>query len=68
MSLLSAQAVAPEADDVARTVAEIVTVNLVFIMLAAGAVAGGVVSLVTDSLVVQSLAAAVCAWWLPEGE
>ncbi len=38
---------------------EMTSVNLVFIMLSAGAVAGGVVSLVTDSLVAQSLVAAI---------
>ncbi|MGZ4602273.1 MAG: NfeD family protein [Kineosporiaceae bacterium] len=40
------------------SVAEITTVNLVFIMLAAGAFAGGLTSLVTDSLVAQSVVAA----------
>jgi len=38
---------------------EITTVNLVLIMLAAGAVAGGITSLATDSLVAQALVAAI---------
>jgi membrane protein implicated in regulation of membrane protease activity len=38
---------------------EMTSVNLIFIMLAVGSVAGGITSLATDSLLVQSLAAAV---------
>jgi membrane protein implicated in regulation of membrane protease activity len=37
---------------------EVVTVDLIFIMLAAGALSGAVTALVTDSLVVQALVAA----------
>jgi membrane protein implicated in regulation of membrane protease activity len=42
-------------------VVEITSVNLVFIMLAAGAAAGAVVATVTGDLVVQALVAAVVA-------
>jgi membrane protein implicated in regulation of membrane protease activity len=40
---------------------EMTSVNLVFIMLAAGSIAGGITSLLTGSLLVQSLVAAIVA-------